>query len=346
MRQNVSGEKRKRTTFLKFQGLVLLFLVFASVPIFPSEGKFINPVSDICWSCMFPIHIAGKNSTPKHKDFVKYRKATCSCPGGVVGVPFAFWEPSRMVEVTRTPYKLLSLGGITLGKNPLKNGTISDDLWEAHSFYHVHYLVSPFLALLESGIEFVCIENLPLDIGYMSEYDPFWNDDSWSSLLNPEGLLFGNPIAQVACIADCAAASFEKPIEKLFWCAGCQGSLYPFTGHCSHPSGDIQTSSLMVHRLLAKLASIYTLKSFKEGEFCKKKPSRRIRKTAFKTQLVYPKAQTKGPCNALGRSGALWGSGMSLPLSGEEFVYVIWQKSHCCLDPVKIAKKVAIGGAG
>lgn len=344
MRQNVSVTKRRTIVFSKIKSLFLLFLICFSTKAFSSDGKIINPITDVCWSCLFPLHIAGENTTPKHKDFIKYREKICHCPGGIVGVPFAFWEPSRMIEVTRTPYKFLSLGGVSIGKNPLKQGVQSYDCWGDKSFFHVHYLISPFLALLDTGIDFVCTDNIPFDIGYISEFDPFWNNDSWASLLNPEALLFGNPLAQAACVADCAAASFGKPLDKLFWCAGCQGSLYPFSGHCSHPSGDIQTSSLMVHRLLAKLASLYVVKSFKEGEFCKKSPSRRLRKTSFKTQLAYPKAQTKGPCNALGRSGAFWGAGKSPPLAGEEFVYIIWQKKHCCLDPVKIAKKVATGG--
>ena len=155
--------------FPKLKRLVLLFLVFASIPAFSSGGKIINHVTDICWSCLFPIHIAGENTTPQHKDFIKYNKKICSCPGGVVGIPFAFWEPSRMIEVTRTPYKLLSLGGITLAKNPLKQGVHSYDCWGDKSFFHVHYLISPFLAILDTGIDFVCTENIPFDIGYIAK---------------------------------------------------------------------------------------------------------------------------------------------------------------------------------
>ena len=316
---------------------------FGEAPSLDPTGKFLNPITDVCWECLFPIHISGKNVTPKHKDFIKYKDTLCHCPGGLVGLPFAFWEPSRLIEISRTPYKLLSFGGISLGKAPLKQGTISQSPWGSKSFHHVHYIVFPILSALETGLDFVCADGFPVDIGYMSEFDPFWNDDSWSTLLNPETLLFANALAQAACIADCAASSFGKPIGKLFWCAGCQGSLYPFTGHCCHPSGAVQTSSLLVHRLLAKMASIYAIQSFEEGEFCKKTPSRRLLKTAFKTQLAYPKAQTKGPCNPLGSNGALWSAGKTYPFGGEDFVYVIWQKKHCCLDPYKIAKKVTTG---
>ena len=105
----------------KLKNLFLFFLIFFSAEAFPSDGKIINPVTDVCWSCLFPLHIAGENTTPKHKDFIKYREKICNCPGGIVGVPFAFWEPSRMIEVTRTPYQLLpaKAGSLTV---PLQRG--------------------------------------------------------------------------------------------------------------------------------------------------------------------------------------------------------------------------------
>ncbi|MBI3211727.1 MAG: TraU family protein, partial [Simkania negevensis] len=130
-----------------------------------------------------------------------------------------------------------------------------------------------------------------------------------------------------------------------FWCGGCQGSLYPFMGHVAHHVGAIQASSLLVHRLLAKLHSLGLLWGFKEDNFCSKTPFLRIKKTLYKTQLVYPIPQTKGPCQPLGKTDLIWGSGKSFPYGGEDFVYLIWTKKHCCLDPAKIAMKGASGGA-
>jgi hypothetical protein len=44
-----------------------------------------------------------------------------------------------------------------------------------------------------------------MDIAYLSEVDPLWNDSTLSMLINPEAALFGNLIAQGACAADAAA---------------------------------------------------------------------------------------------------------------------------------------------
>ncbi|WP_181664457.1 TraU family protein, partial [Escherichia coli] len=63
-----------------------------------------------------------------------------------------------------------------------------------------------------------------------SEIDPTWTDSSLTTILNPEAVIFANPIAQGACAADAIASAFNMPLDVLFWCAGSQGSMYPFNG--------------------------------------------------------------------------------------------------------------------
>ena len=99
------------------------------------------------------------------------------------------------------------------------------------SFYQVHWYVYPVIYWLELLVDFLCLEQQSFDVAYMTELDPLWNADELSFILNPEAALFGNPIAQAACAADCAATSAGFPMDMLFWCGGCQGSLYPFTGN-------------------------------------------------------------------------------------------------------------------
>lgn len=338
---------------------VLFKLLIGAVVIFNidqevfAEGKFINPFTDVCWKCLYPIHVAGKNVTSKHKDFVKYTKTFCKCGINPAGIPVSLWEPTRLVEVTRTPYKLLALGGVSLSKAGIKKrGAVSTngDGMQT-SFYHVHYYRYPVFALIGMAENFVCTEanskNFDIDIAYMSEYDPFWSDDKWAAVLNPQSLLFSNALAQAACLADCAQSTFRTPNEavsdRLFWCAGCHGSLYPLVGHVPHHVGGIQASSLLVTRILAKLHAWGALKGFEKDNFCQTSRMLRLKKTIYKTQLAYPVAQTKGNCNAIGQSDLKWGANKSYPFGGEDFVYLIWTKRQCCLDPVNIAQKVMTG---
>ena len=330
-------------------GLIALLTALHSVPSFANEGKFVNPISDICWECVFPITVSGVNVTPNHSDHVTYHKRGCICAGvpPKVGIPLTFWEPTRLVDVTRHAYKLLGLGGISIGPETVKNrgsvGTIDDGATRT-SFYHVHWYIYPVLYWLELLTDLICIEKGSLDVGYITELDPLWNDDQLSIVMNAEAALFGNPLAQIACTADCMGSSFSKPIDSLFWCGGCLGSLYPFTGTVAHHVGAVQASSLLVHRMIAKLHRSLLLKGFDEDEFCEAKYMPLIKKSMYKTQIVYPVAQTKGPCHPLGKSDVIWGAGKSFPYKGEDFVYLVWMKKQCCLDAVRIA--AAVSGAG
>ncbi len=190
---------------------------------------------------------------------------------------------------------------------------------------------------------FSCSEKGEIEIAYLSELDPFWNDDEWSSVITPEIFLFANPLAQTACIGDCTTSSFNQPSDKFFWCGGCAGSLYPLTGHVAHHVGGIQASHLLVNRLLAKLHALGIMMGFTEENFCQKKPMPRLKKTIYKTQLVRPVAATQGPCNSLGKSDVLWGAHKSYPYGGEDFAYLIWGKKHCCLDAIKVATSITGG---
>ncbi len=328
---------------------LLKLLVGFIVPAMGWAGGIINPITDVCWDCIFPMTISGVNVTPGHHDLTSHKQAFCFCAGTPpkAGIPISFWEPKYLIDVTRHAYKMIGLGGMSIGKETYKNrGTIgiSGDGPSQYSFYHVHFYKFPILALLNLFTDFSCIEKGILATGYISEFDVLWNDDDWAAAMNPEAALFSSSLAQVACVADCTSASFKRPLDELFWCAGCHGSLYPFTGSVGHHVGGIQASSLLVQRLLAKLHRCMSLKGFEENNYCEAQYLPIIKKTLYKTQLVFPKAQKKGPCHALGKTSIIWGAGQSYPYKGEDFVYLIWTKNQCCLDAVKPAASSAWGG--
>ncbi len=307
------------------------------------QGKFVNPITDICWSCLFPITIGGIKVTGGREDTPNPHTLICACPRPplpfpVPGIPISFWEPVRLVDVSRTPYCLVNMGGIKIanpsgeskGAGSVAHGSGNNRSLK-HSFYQVHWYVYPVIYWLELLVDFICIEKNGFDIAYLTELDPFWNDDETSFIINPEAILFANPIAQAACAADCVASSTGFPFDALFWCGGCQGSLYPFSGSISAHVGGVQASLLATQRMIAKLHREFLLWGYMGQEaFCSKYPMPIIRKTQYKTQMVYPIPSTKG-CQPLGRSEVLWGSGKEFPYKGEDFGYLIWRKRNCCL---------------
>ncbi len=325
--------------------LVLSLMAFTFTVEAQCQGRFINPVSDICWKCLFPITIGGINITgDNQEDTNNPHQLICACPRPplpvpVPGIPISFWEPVRLVDVTRTPYCLINMGGIQMAGNAenlqgrgsvsTKGGGSARSL--KHSFYQLHWYIYPVIYWLELLVDFVCLEKASVDVAYLTELDPMWNDDETSFIINPEAVLFANPIAQAACAADCLSASAGFPLDPLFWCGGCQGSLYPFTGSIAAHVGGVQASLLATQKMMAKLHREFLLWGTmgKEG-FCGKYPMPIIHKSQYKTQMVYPIPYTEG-CQPLGRSEILWGSGKEFPYQGEDFGYLIWRKRNCCL---------------
>jgi conjugal transfer pilus assembly protein TraU len=322
---------------------MLLFLVGFKVDA-ACQGRFVNPATDICWSCLFPITIGGMTVMRGREDTPNPRQLLCACPRPplpvpVPGIPISFWEPVRLVDVTRTPYCLVNMGGIQIagrGNSHQNSGSVSTNGGGSlralkHSFYQVHWYVYPVIYWLELLIDFTCLEKSDFDIAYLTELDPLWNDDETGFILNPEAVLFANPIAQAACSADCVAATSNFPLDPLFWCGGCQGSLYPFSGSISAHVGGVQASLLAVQRMIAKLHREFLLWGYMGQEgLCGKYPMPIIRKSQYKTQMLYPIPVTNG-CQPLGRSDMLWGSGKEFPYQGEDFGYLIWRKRNCCL---------------
>ena len=103
------------------RSLLMLFLSFcfaASASAGNCKGRIINPITDVCWSCVFPIKLGGVTlSSGKNADPETDANRLCLCASGAnitVGLNMSFWEPLRTAEVVRTPYCFPSLGGMEL----------------------------------------------------------------------------------------------------------------------------------------------------------------------------------------------------------------------------------------
>ncbi len=314
--------------------LALIVFIFISTEVSANcVGKFVNPITDICWKCIFPITIAGI-TVASGEDTPNSHSPICFCKDPPrIGIPISFWEPVRLVDVTRTPYCMVNLGGIRMGPKHIQGHGTVGHASKGHmqqSFYQVHWYVYPLIYWLELLTDFVCLEKAQFDVAYITELDPLWNDDETSFIINPEAALFGNPIAQAACAADCIAASAGFSHDSLFWCAGCQGSMYPFTGTVSAHSGGVQASLLLTQRFMAKLHREGLLWGYIGIQgLCDKYPMPIIRKSQYKTQMIYP--ISNNACHPLGRSDQLWSTGRNYPYKGEDFGYLIWRKRNCCL---------------
>jgi conjugal transfer pilus assembly protein TraU len=127
--------------------------------------------------------------------------------------------------------------------------------------------------------------------------------------------------------------------DKLFWCAGCLGSIYPLSGNVSSHIGGVQASSLLATRVITKMHKLGLARqtATKDGSFngklCKKQVAPIIKKSQYRLQMTYPIPATKGPftCNTPGMSDMLYNQGKEFPYKGEDFGYLLWRKKNCCL---------------
>lgn len=198
------------------------------------------------------------------------------------------------------------------------------------AFYHVHWYKYPLTYWLNIITSLGCLEGGDLDIAYLSEIDPTWTDSSLTTILNPEAVIFANPIAQGACAADAIASAFNMPLDVLFWCAGSQGSMYPFNGWVSNESSPLQSSLLVSERMAFKLHRQGMIMETigKNNAVCNEYPPPILPKERWRYQMVnmYPDS---GQCHPFGRSVTRWETGKNPPNTKKNFGYLMWRKRNC-----------------
>lgn len=226
--------------------------------------KFLNPITEVCWDCIFPISIGGFsiNLGSSRPDTKNQTLPLCLCPGVPPrpGLAIGLWEPARLVDVANEPGCFVNMGFdidfglLSLGKTSRTtlNGGATGSQWQAH--YYFYPLIS-WLGLIVDGL---CMQSAQFDVAYISEIDPLWQDAELNNIINPEAILFANPIAQAACAADCVAASTGGlPLDQLHWCAGCGGGVFPIQGESAAHVGGIMASQVVATKMQARMHRLF-----------------------------------------------------------------------------------------
>ena len=305
------------------------------------DPNFINPISEIDWTGVWPIRFAGaviSPSPPYRKSIIS--QPICSCDDGAeqrVGVTVGFWEPVLLADVVKDPMCFAGMGlnmkddedlwggggmGTSLGKNRESEKYFAN----AHLYWY------PAWTIMEILIDFTCTTKTPFDIAWISEVSPLWNDDMLSMMINPEAALFANPISQATCMADCMSSTAGFPMDSMFWCAGCQGTMYPATGHTSI-EGDqsVGASFHVMEKMLYKMHRQMTLWGYSgKAALCGSYPMPVIKKSQYKVQPMRPK--NKKNVFPLGRPQLLWGAGVNppVPSKADNFSYLLFRNRDCC----------------
>lgn len=338
---------RKRSQRVKKYLFGLFISSFMLIALIPSanagtvsncHGAIINPLTSICWECMFPISIGstdvGSGSLP---DTPNPGNPICECPSGFIipyyGLSTGYWEPMGLVDVSRTPYCMVNLGGIEFKDTPKDEGAVDTQSPDQNgSFYYVHYYNFPIMQYISSGLlGGACHTDGAISIQYLSELDPTWQDDKLAATVFPETLMFENPVtavpAEIACAADSLKDNTGLPMDSTFWCAGSQGFMYPLNGNIAEQTSDEQASTLESERLMFKLHRIGLIQDTSESSLCFETLDLIMPKSRYRYQMAYPH---KNACEPFGRTTLSWEGFQENPLKGDDAGYVIWRKRNCC----------------
>ena len=224
------------------------------------QGHFVDPITDICWDCIFPLSIGSSKVSAGGLPDTENPSSplqVCPTPPPVferIGLAIGFWEPFALTDVTRSPYCMVNLGGMRIDAGKLgSGGGKRQGGVTTGAFYHVHWYKYPLTWWLNIITDVGCLQGGDMDIGYLSELDPTWDDSSLATILAPEAILFGNVVAQGACAGDALASATGSSLNALFWCAGSHGSLYPFSGFVSNQASPQAATVLLSERMDYKL---------------------------------------------------------------------------------------------
>lgn len=333
---------------------------------------------DVCWGGIFPIRLVGttfmdgKSGVPSDAS----DKIICKCGGDIkkmemprFGFTVGFWAPSKILDVTRKPYCLPSLGGIQLplGNVDFINSGANMGRGDKNQHFSNWALYSfPIITMLRLLDEGACPPDglTDFDLIQASPMYPNWNDNigRYTVFTNPEMALFAGATSMFALPIDAVASTAGKPINSLFWAAGAWGATYPITGFSgggpmTYGNEPVRSTSLTAFRALSLMHRLGVLsETIGNGNLCERNKRYIIRKDAYRWQFLAPSPETDGPApgsppatnttaqvkevnppsrhgtctHPTGASTVGWGMWRDVPATGEDHSYLLFQWTDCC----------------
>ena len=301
------------------------------------QSTLFNPINDVCWQCIFPFRLGNITIASSGIDSPSDNVGNplCICGAGkVIGLKASFFEPARVEETVKDPYCFNLIGAeLTNPADGFLMGTSREgDTVKDMTFQQVHHFLFNVWALLELFMDVPCLEQTGIDVAYITEIDPTWNDNLLAFILNPEALLFGNPIAQMSCMMDSVASTIGVPLSPLFWCVGSWGPAYPLAGHVNN-GYYVQDNALLAGRMIYKMSREGLMWDTAVNE-CAPTPMPIWIKEHYRMQMMKPVADYT--CHPIGRSGLIWAAEKNPPYgtgtnASGNFDWLTFRKKLCCI---------------
>lgn len=299
----------------------------------PCNQGFNNPLTRVHWPCIFPVQIAGisiGSSSPLDAD--NPRSPICFCPSSfgipLPGIRVNFWAPNRWIDTVENPGCMMPLGVDILGETGRLHGSTRNTHRQATTFAQTHYYIAPVWAMLGLFQDIPCLETQGFDVALISEVLPTYQNEVLGSIINPEAVLFGNPAALLACVADAGVSHTGGTIDTLFWCMGGWGLTYPLGGRSS--SGDhVEANAAIAAKQIFTTGRLgLARESTRNG--CGERLAPIWTKSLYKLQEMRPVKQSS--CVNIGRTGLLWSS-LKHPPNHDNYAWQVFEKVFCCVTP-------------
>jgi len=186
------------------------------------------------------------------------------------GLKTTIVEPIGMIESSLTPWHFIGLD-IKLDKSlDRKQGVSRGD---NGSFRHAHFIIFPVLGYTLGLVQdFFCFERANIfNIAYLSEVIPAYNNDLIALIEETSKpvsrIWFGNPVAELACSADCVSSTLGYPSNSLYWCDGCRGSVGAGDTGWAGSSNPYEAAESIAFRVINRMHSYGGMVKTKESFF-------------------------------------------------------------------------------
>lgn len=317
--------------------IIILFILLTTKAYAGScSTSFLSIPTEVNWQCVFPISVGGVVELADGQNLgdEDISDSVCACGTGAsatVGISVSFWEPARVIDTVNDAWCMNAIGTqLTNPKLGTGGGSLTTNSTQGVSdsiFAQMHYYKFPVWAILDMFTDLPCTEDAGFDIAMMSELLPHWNNPVLAMLLNPEALVFGNPIAQLACAADSIAAATGNPINHLFWCMGSWGNAYPFTGSIG-ATDRVEANAGIAARSIYMMGRTGLL--LDPGvDACGSVYTPIWKKSHYKLQLMRPVKDNA--CRPIGMSGIGWTSFKNRIIGGGNYSWMVFRKVKCCV---------------
>ncbi len=305
-----------------------------------SGGKM---MTSICWDCFFPMRFAGiKTPAPSGAGSGgippgAYTNAACVCSDDLgipmPGVHVGMWDVTHAIETVGTPYCSPFLGGTNLqGSNRMAVGGDQDGGEADNAFMHLHVWTFPVAQVLQmfAGVNCNPGNILEVDMSYISEPDPLWNDEILTTMIQPESLIFSTLASQVACIGECVAMHLSNNIDLAPWCVGCWGNAYPSTGFDVAGANQLKLSSILVVKAINAMHRRFLLhKTYGGDAMCSAYVFPSLLKEQYRLSYAFPGIEANSN-HQMGAPTLLWGSGLTAPGTSGQSVQLLYRYKDCC----------------